>query len=182
MKVCRRCELHKDDADFYPHKQTKDGLDSWCKACSRMAKREAARKRRNRDKAMRAGRRPRHDKNELLHPYHDHKSPMGVRFTFEEWCERKEFTASELQAIEQGVQALRTYETDMARRVQDPNHNGRSQRDFPSAFDIVETLGFPWRRQVSVFNAIVLKAHEEGISMTFTSLSTWRKELLAEVA
>ena len=33
MKVCKKCELEKSDADFYKEKRVKDGLSARCKEC-----------------------------------------------------------------------------------------------------------------------------------------------------
>jgi len=35
MKVCKKCNQEKEYLEFYKHKATKDGYDSWCKACNR---------------------------------------------------------------------------------------------------------------------------------------------------
>jgi hypothetical protein len=32
-KTCRKCGVEKDAAEFSPHDRSKDGLQSWCKAC-----------------------------------------------------------------------------------------------------------------------------------------------------
>jgi|SRR6478609_7911381 len=33
MKQCRKCSVVKDSSNFYPAKNTKDGLYAWCKDC-----------------------------------------------------------------------------------------------------------------------------------------------------
>jgi len=33
MKVCKKCELEKSDAEFYTEKRVKDGLSARCKEC-----------------------------------------------------------------------------------------------------------------------------------------------------
>ena len=33
MKTCRHCGEHKDKSEFPVHRQTGDGLSSWCRAC-----------------------------------------------------------------------------------------------------------------------------------------------------
>ena len=35
MKKCSKCNQEKEYSCFYKHKATKDGHDSWCKACNR---------------------------------------------------------------------------------------------------------------------------------------------------
>jgi 5-methylcytosine-specific restriction endonuclease McrA len=44
VKQCKRCETQKPAADFYPHKQTKDKLDTVCKPCKKELAIEWARK------------------------------------------------------------------------------------------------------------------------------------------
>jgi hypothetical protein len=34
MKRCTRCNIEKDEKEFYKNKRKKDGLDCWCKECS----------------------------------------------------------------------------------------------------------------------------------------------------
>lgn len=34
-KVCMRCKIEKDISEFSKHKNTKDGLQSWCKICNK---------------------------------------------------------------------------------------------------------------------------------------------------
>ena len=34
MKTCTKCKITKESTEFYPHKQTKDGLKSHCKSCN----------------------------------------------------------------------------------------------------------------------------------------------------
>ena len=36
-KVCARCNTECAKTNFYPHKHTKDKLNSWCKQCSNVA-------------------------------------------------------------------------------------------------------------------------------------------------
>lgn len=40
MKLCRRCGVKKPTVLFNRHHQTKDRLQSWCKACASVANRE----------------------------------------------------------------------------------------------------------------------------------------------
>lgn len=35
MKQCRKCQENKNDAEFYRHGKTKDGLQAYCKSCSK---------------------------------------------------------------------------------------------------------------------------------------------------
>jgi len=35
QKRCRRCRRWKAESEFYRHRRNKDGLDVWCKSCSR---------------------------------------------------------------------------------------------------------------------------------------------------
>lgn len=37
MKVCGKCGIEKSEAQFTLHKKEKDGLNCWCRACSREA-------------------------------------------------------------------------------------------------------------------------------------------------
>lgn len=40
MKRCAKCRETKPAADFYTHKVNKDGLNSYCKACQKLAKQQ----------------------------------------------------------------------------------------------------------------------------------------------
>lgn len=40
MKLCCRCYKDRDTTCFYPHKYTADKLDSWCKDCHKIARKE----------------------------------------------------------------------------------------------------------------------------------------------
>lgn len=33
MKICTKCSAPKDESEYYAHKKTADGLNTWCKAC-----------------------------------------------------------------------------------------------------------------------------------------------------
>lgn len=33
MKLCSKCNVEKDDNEFYRHSETRDKLHSWCKQC-----------------------------------------------------------------------------------------------------------------------------------------------------
>jgi hypothetical protein len=35
MKVCSKCTIEKDEKEFYKHKHNKDGLNYWCKECTK---------------------------------------------------------------------------------------------------------------------------------------------------
>ena len=39
MKVCKKCEANLDESDYYSHPNTKDGLQSACKSCTKAAAR-----------------------------------------------------------------------------------------------------------------------------------------------
>lgn len=39
MKVCTKCEANLDESDYYSHPNTKDGLQSACKSCTKAAAR-----------------------------------------------------------------------------------------------------------------------------------------------
>ena len=39
MKLCKKCDLEKDLSDFYRHPKSKDGLQSYCRSCSKEAAR-----------------------------------------------------------------------------------------------------------------------------------------------
>ncbi len=57
MKICTKCREEKTSNEFYAvntPKQTKDGLNSWCKECSR--KSASAWRNKNRDRAVEANR------------------------------------------------------------------------------------------------------------------------------
>ena len=41
MKTCFRCKQTKDRADYFRHKQTGDGLHSWCKSCCKAGNQRA---------------------------------------------------------------------------------------------------------------------------------------------
>lgn len=49
MKYCKACDAHKDLADFSVNRQTKDGLEFYCKACKKAA--SAAHYKKNKTKA-----------------------------------------------------------------------------------------------------------------------------------
>jgi hypothetical protein len=48
MKTCFCCKKKKDESNFYKHKQSKDGLSSYCASCAKIKKRAEYLK--NRDK------------------------------------------------------------------------------------------------------------------------------------
>ena len=39
-KMCTKCKIEKELTEFKRHKETKDGLDSWCRACYAAAQRK----------------------------------------------------------------------------------------------------------------------------------------------
>lgn len=41
MKFCTGCKEEKSEADFYKHKNSKDGLAWWCKDCDRLQARKS---------------------------------------------------------------------------------------------------------------------------------------------
>ena len=40
MKICRRCKKNKPQKDFYSRKEEKDGLNTYCRTCSRLKSKE----------------------------------------------------------------------------------------------------------------------------------------------
>ncbi len=46
QKRCRRCKKWKAESDFYKRRSNKDGLTTWCKACSNKATNKSHKKRR----------------------------------------------------------------------------------------------------------------------------------------
>ncbi|WP_395000252.1 endonuclease VII domain-containing protein [Acinetobacter sp.] len=40
MKLCKKCNLPKDEAEFHKNKANKTGLSSYCKPCAKIAGRE----------------------------------------------------------------------------------------------------------------------------------------------
>ncbi len=58
MKVCSRCKLETRKSNFYRRKRSKDGLQAWCKSCSRVATRKSVKKWRDKypEKALTANR------------------------------------------------------------------------------------------------------------------------------
>jgi len=41
IKICPKCELGKEYSDFTKNKNTKDGLSSWCRICTRSSNKES---------------------------------------------------------------------------------------------------------------------------------------------
>lgn len=119
----------------------------------------------------------------LIRPYFDPSAPTGPRMTGLEFLAWVGATNEERALVRAGVQRLRAYEQDMARRVTEPRHsgyrNGSRPRAFVSAEDLLNAAGVPCWRQVTLMAAMLRFAREQGITMNFTTLSEWRKKLLA---
>jgi len=146
LKICKRCKQEKDISCFYPHKTTKDRLQTWCTSCKNEVRRE---QRRNKIGFYATERIRYHDSHLLTcrKLYHRNK-----------WLAIKHYSAGTLKCSKCGYDDTRALSLDHI------NGDGTTHRKKLNGVNLCKWLvkkGYPEGYQVLCMNCQFIKRYEE---------------------